>query len=177
MGQDDTAGQPVPGPPIAPDVYPFPSDPGQRLPWAHAELRLKGSSNYWLATASPTGVPHATPVWGVWVDGALYFDGLPTTRWARNLATNPRLTVHLESGEDVVIIEGRAEDLVTDEALAERIVAAWNEKYGRLAPEPSTTGLFRLRPRTARGWSHSSLEDGTRWTFPEAGGPVNRTGG
>jgi hypothetical protein len=158
--------QPVPGRAIAPDVYAFPGDPGRWLPWSHAEQRLRAARNYWLATASPTGVPHATPVWGVWLDATLYFDGLPATRWARNLAANPRVTAHLESGEDVVIVEGRADGLVTDAQLGERIVAAWNGKYGRLPPEPSTTGLFRLRPRSARAWSQSSLVDGTRWTFP-----------
>ena len=166
-GRRMDAVQPTRGRPIAPDLYPFPDDPRRWLPWSHVDQRLRDAPNYWLATAGPTGVPHATPVWGVWVDGALYFDGPPTTRWARNLAANPRLTVHLESGEDVVIIEGVAEDLVTDDGLAERIVSAWNAKYGRLAPEPSTTGLFRLRPNTARAWSRSSLEDGTRWILRE----------
>jgi hypothetical protein len=113
------------------------------------------------------------PVWGVWLDATLYFDGPPTTRWARNLAANPRLTVHLESGEDVVIVDGLADDLVTDDELAGRIVTAWNVKYGRLAPEPATVGLFRQRPRSARAWSHSSLVDGTRWTFPWPPASVN----
>jgi hypothetical protein len=159
--------QPVPGRPIAPDLYPFPDDPERWLPWSRVERRLEAARNYWLATASASGVPHATPVWGVWLDTTLYFDGPPTTRWARNLAQNPRLTMHLESGEDVVIVEGRVDDLVTDVDLAGRIVMAWNKKYGRLAPQPSTTGLFRLRPRSARAWSRSSLVDGTRWAFPE----------
>jgi hypothetical protein len=158
--------EPVPGRPVAPDVYPFPSDPTRWLSWARVDERLERAPNYWLATASAAGVPHATPVWGVWLDATLYFDGLPTTRWARNIEVNPRLTVHLESGEDVVIVDGRADGLVTGVELAERIVAAWNGKYGRLAPEPATRGLFRMRPRTARAWSRSSLDDGTRWTFP-----------
>jgi nitroimidazol reductase NimA-like FMN-containing flavoprotein (pyridoxamine 5'-phosphate oxidase superfamily) len=157
--------QPIPGRPIAPDLYPFPDDPERWLPWPRVEQRLRSARNYWLATAGPSGVPHATPVWGVWLDATLYFDGPPTTRWARNLAANPRLTMHLESGEDVVIVEGHADDLVTDDELAGRIVTAWNEKYGRLAPQPSTIGLFRMRPRSARAWSQSSLVDGTRWTF------------
>jgi hypothetical protein len=69
------------------------------------------------------------------------------------------------SGEDVVILDGVAEDVVTDTAVGDRIVTAWLATYGRLAPRPDSDGLFRLRPRTARAWSSSTLEDGTRWVF------------
>ena len=141
------------------------------LPWSYAVERLERARNYWLATVRPDGRPHVTPLWGVWVDGALWFDGPPTTRWARNMAANPAVTVHLESGDDVVILEGVAEDVeaVTDADLAARIVAAWDAKYGRLHPEPAIQGIFRLRPRTARAWSSASLEDGTRFTFGREG--------
>ena len=167
MGDAPTApDEPQASPPDAPAIYGFPKDATGLLPWSHAESRLEQARNYWLATTRPDGRPHVTPLWGVWVDGALYFDGLPTTRWGRNLATNPAATAHLESGEAVVIIEGVVEDLTTTPELAARIVVAWNAKYGRLAPEPDTRGIFRLRPRTARAWSTSSLSDGTRWRFP-----------
>ena len=137
------------------------------LPWSHAVERLERAQNYWLATARPDGRPHVTPVWGVWIDGALYFDGIPTARWARNLAANPAVAVHLESGNDVVIVEGAAEDVVTDADVGGRIIEAWAAKYGRLLPEPATDGIFRLRPRTARAWSRFP-DDATRWQFPPA---------
>jgi pyridoxamine 5'-phosphate oxidase-like protein len=164
-GEFRHAGAMIAGKPFAPAPYPFTDDPAGRLGWDHVETRLTAALNYWLGTANLAAVPHATPVWGVWLDGALYFDGHPQTRWARDLAANPRLTVHLESGDDVVIIEGLAEDLTTDSELAGRIASAWLDKYGRLAPEPDTRGLFRLRPRSARAWSMSTLEDGTRWVL------------
>jgi hypothetical protein len=128
--------------------------------------RLQTARNYWLATTRPDGRPHTTPVWGVWLDDALYFDGLPSTRWARNLASNPAITVHLESAEDVVIVEGVVDDVALDAGLGDRIVEAWDTKYGRLLPDPSGSGMFRMRPRSARAWSDSSLTDGTRWRFP-----------
>ncbi len=90
---------------------------------------------------------------------------LPTTHWARNLAANPALSVHLDNGDDMVILEGEVEDLTTDPDLGSRIIDAWNSKYGRLQPDPAGSGIFRLRPRTARAWSNESLEDGTRWRF------------
>lgn len=108
---------------------------------------------------------HVTPLWGVWVDGALYFDGHPRTRWGRNLAANLNVCIHLESGSDVVMLEGLAEDITTDEALGARIADAWTAKYGRLTPDPVGSGMFRMRPSVARGWSHEPLNDGGRWRF------------
>jgi len=59
------------------------------------------------------GLPHAVPVWGVWVDGALYFGTDRRSRKARNLATNQGAVVHLESGDDAVILEGFAEEITS----------------------------------------------------------------
>lgn len=152
--------------PHAPSVYGFSRAAGPLLDWAQVEARLRTAENYWLATVSPDGRPHVTPIWGVWVEGMLYFSGFPTARWVRNLAANSAVTAHLESGEEVVIVEGLAEDVVTDAALGERIVAAWDAKYGRLAPEPATDGVLRLRPRTARAWTDAeTFADATRWTW------------
>jgi hypothetical protein len=146
-------------------MYAFGTNDAPMLPWSHAVERLERARYYWLATVRPDGRPHVTPVWGVWVDGALYIDGPPITTWGRNLKSNPALSVHLESGDDVVILEGEIEDLTTDPELGSRIVEAWNAKYGRLHPDPAGDGILCLRPRTARAWSNESLEDGTRWRF------------
>jgi general stress protein 26 len=149
----------------APAGYAFPQDEAELLAWSHAERQLEQARNYWLATTSLDGAPHVTPLWGVWLDGALYLDGHPQTRWARNIADNPAVCVHLESGADVVILDGIVEDITTDEALGQRIIAAWMAKYGKLHPDPSGSGMFRMRPRVGRGWSTESLKDGARWRF------------
>jgi len=151
----------------APAGYAFPNDDAGLLAWSHAEQQLVQSRRYWLATTCPDRRPHVTPLWGVWVEGALYFDGHPHTRWARNIAANPAVSVHLESGDDVVILDGIAEDITTDDSLAQRIIAAWTEKYGRLFPDPAGSGMFRMRPRVGRGWSTESLKDGARWRFAQ----------
>src|SRR5262245_4710025 len=95
----------------APPTYKFPTTADALLPWSHALERLERARSYWLATTRPDGRAHVTPLWGVWVDNALYFDGLPATQWARNLARNASAAVHLESGDDVVILEGVVDDL------------------------------------------------------------------
>ncbi len=58
-------------------------------------------------------------MWGVWLDTAFYFS--TGSLAAQNLAARPAITVHLESGNEVVIIEGMAET-VGDFALVERVV-------------------------------------------------------
>ncbi len=84
------------------------------------------------------------------------------------MASTRGISVHLESGNDVVILEGVVEDLATDAEVGARAVGAWAAKYGRLLPEPATEGIFRLRPLRARAWSNETLEDGTRWSFAES---------
>ena len=158
----DGPGEPRSRPLRAPASYPFPDD--ARLPWSHPDSRLTDARYYWLCTVRPDGSPHATPLWGAWVDHLLYLDGPPTTRWAKNFIAHPVVTVHLESGDDVVILEGVAEDVTTDAALAKRVVDDWMRKYGRLPPEPDD-GVFRIRPRSVRAWSTEMLADGTGWTF------------
>ena len=165
MRSVNEAHEPTASPLSAPAGYAFPKDAEGLLAWSHAEQLLERARYYWLATTRPHGRPHVTPLWGVWLDGALYFDGHPHTRWARNLTANHAVCVHLESGDDVVILEGLAEDITTDEELGQRIIAAWTAKYGRLHPDPSGSGLFRMRPQIGRGWSHESLKDGACWRF------------
>lgn len=177
MSTDDleaVADQPTPERPHAPRSYAFSGEAAGQLPWKHAEERLERARVYWLATTRPDGRPHVTPLWGAWVAGALYLDGHPATAWARNLRTTPHASIHLESGSDVVILDGTVDDIHTDAALGERIVAAWHAKYGKLEPDPVGSGLFRFLPTTARAWSSESLGDGTRWRFPHPAGDENR---
>jgi hypothetical protein len=73
-------------------------------------------------------------VWGVWIDDTFFFDGSPQTRRGRNLAANPAVTVHLESGSDVVILQGEAIQIHGIESqLAQRLSdAAYTAKYKEL---------------------------------------------
>jgi len=151
----------------APADYPFPKGREGLMPWSRAVEQLERARMYWLATTHPDGRPHVAPIWGAWVDDAFYFQGAPSARWARNIATNPAATVHLESGTDVVIVDGAVGHVVTDAALAARLVEAWRAKYGQMEPAPDTRGLFRLQPRVARAWG-ATLQDGARWVFAEA---------
>jgi hypothetical protein len=112
-------------------------------------------------------------VWGVWLDETLYFGG-GRTRWARNLAANPAVVVHLESGDDVVIVEGIAE-WVTDRVRIKRAGRAGAVKYEGAEDTGDDTstdarndtggeGIFVLRPRVVYAWSQFP-KNATRWRF------------
>jgi hypothetical protein len=122
--------------------YGVPEEPAGMLPWAWAEERLRASRNYWVAVAGP----HASPIWGLWQEGTLLFSCGRESRKARALAQDPRLVVHLESGDDVVIVEGVAEP--TSATVAD--VEAYEQKYD-YRPDPGE-GWYRVaRTEPSRG--------------------------
>ena len=61
------------------------------LAWPWAEARLSESRNYWISTAAKDGAPHARPVWGVWLEGLLYFSS--GSRIRTHLEREPRVSV------------------------------------------------------------------------------------
>ncbi len=117
-----------------------------------------------LGLHHPAGRPAARRAGvGVVVDDTLYHGGGAATRKARNLATNPHVTLHLESGDEVVIVEGVVEQLTEadgDPELLRRIDDAYEAKYGMRHGTP----VWALRPRTAFGWDDYPMSV-TRWDF------------
>lgn len=160
---------PVVSRPRMPPEYGIPKDIKGLLPWSHVSERMAQSKHYWVCTASADGQPHATPVDGLWIDGRLYFGGSPQTKRNRNMRDNPAVCVHLGDAMDVVILQGRAEELRTvDRELAERLVRASKEKYGYApnAEDLGKGGTFVFRPRLVMAWK-SFPQDVTRWQFPD----------
>jgi hypothetical protein len=152
--------------------YGTPGGPDSLLPWSYIEERLRAASNYWISTVGPRARPHARPVDGVWVDGALCFGGSPETRWARNLMANPSIAVHLSSESEAIILEGTAE-YVTDpsHSLAAPSMAASKEKYPRYfsGGPPLFRPFWALRPATVFAWTLEGFPRGaTRWRFEES---------
>jgi Pyridoxamine 5'-phosphate oxidase len=157
--------------PLLPGDYGVPEVEEGMVQWSWAVTQLEQARNYWFCTTRPDGRPHAIPAWAVWLDDALYFDGSPATRRGRNLARNPAISVHLESGDQVVILEGDAlEAGKPDASCAQRLAAAFEAKYGAshdYHPSPDTWdsgGLWVVRPRVAFGWTEFPKAL-TRWRF------------
>ena len=162
-------------PGMAPGYGIKPADPETMTAWSAVVERLVAARNYWVCTVSPDGRPHAAPVWGFWADDALYFGTDTRSRKARNLAANPELVVHLESGDDVVILEGAVE-VTDDPSTVRRIMADYATKYAMPQAdvehlESLPSAMYRLRPRVAFAWMESSFPDtATRFRF-EGGAP------
>jgi hypothetical protein len=155
----------------------FPSEYGARggdadavLDWEQVDQRLRDAPNYWITTVSGGGRPHSRPIDGVWLDGGLCFGGSPETRWVRNMQANPAVSVHLPSGEDVVILDGKVEFVTDpDHPLASASTAAGKAKYPQYYPadEPVPQRPFWVfRPSVAYAWTLEGFPDrATRWTF------------
>jgi PPOX class probable F420-dependent enzyme len=132
--------------------------PEDGLTWSEVAERLAAARNYWLGTTTPAGAPHAAPVWGAVVGQTLYLYSERRTVKARNIAADPRVVVHLESGDDVVIVRGAAEDLGAP-AHVPQVVAALAAKYTgpddqQYLPgaDPDFDVVYALRPRSAMMW-------------------------
>jgi hypothetical protein len=156
-----------------PDGYGVPETDDGVLEWSEVRDRLTTSVHYWMATTRPDGRPHVVPRWGVWVDGRFWYDGAVDTVHVQNLNAEPACVLHLEDGQQAVIVEGRSEaadppGLELGGRLAESFVA----KYAELgySPEPNSWqgadagGLRVLTPRKVMAWFDFPT-DVTRFRF------------
>ncbi len=109
------------------------------------------------------------PVWGVWFDDRFVFSTSPASRKARNLLENPRIAVHLEDGDAVIIIEGNGVE-VRDPTDLLAFIDSYNPKYDwNFTPDQLQRGVFAVRPEQAFAWLGSEGEafggTATRWRF------------
>jgi flavin reductase (DIM6/NTAB) family NADH-FMN oxidoreductase RutF len=134
------------------------------LDWAWAVERLAASRNYWIVTADEDGRPRALPVWGVWFDDAVLFGTAGRSRKARNLDRDPRVVVHLESGDEVVILEGEVETIEVTEEIADEFQSKydWRPELGL----EDSTRWYELRPQRAQAWLEQDYpRSATRFDF------------
>jgi len=152
--------------PLMPSGYGVPVDTSgaEQLPWSWAAERLAEARSYWLCTTRADARPHVMPVWAVWLDDALWFSSGRESQKSKNLVRDPRCVIHLESGDNVVILEGEAvED--RDSARFERFADAYEAKYAyRVTPELGA--VYAFRPRSAYTWRESDFpKSAARWLF------------
>jgi general stress protein 26 len=154
------------GLPQVPSLYGMKS-PHKFLSFSDAENRLIKSKNYWICTSRPDGRPHSIPVWGFWVDGRLYFGTARSSRKACNLAHNPAVSIHLESGDDVVILEGTAVEVdLDDKATVKKLDATSRAKYKMPMMIVPESVVYSVRPRVILAWTEKDYpNNATRWEF------------
>lgn len=116
--------------------------PKGMLTWATVERLLLAAPYFWIATTAKDGSPHLVQQWGVWIDQQLYFEGSDATRWARNLARDPRIGFGAQMGNSAIYGDGRVEVIRgVPRALARRVARQYDNKYGR---------GFKYRPKAAQ---------------------------
>jgi hypothetical protein len=156
--------------PFMPGYGVLPATEGSGLiAWAEAERRLTVSHDYWCATVRPDGRPHVMPVWGVWLDGDVWFSSSLRSRKARDLAVEPRCTLTTDDAQNPVVVDGVTRQ-VTDAAGIAGFLDAMNAKYhsGMTAEflDPQVNGTFAVRPERAFALTHDDFTGSpTRWTF------------
>ena len=139
--------------------------------WDEVAARLARARIYWMHTTGTDGAPHASPVWGVVHEGVLFTYTFRSSVKARDLASDPRVVVHLESGSDVTIVHGVAVDVGVPTGLPE-VVEAFGSKYSEAhevpflpSSDPSFDVMYSISPRRALLWQLPDSEASTRrWT-------------
>jgi hypothetical protein len=95
-----------------------------------------------------------------------FFSTDPTSRKARDIATGSTVVVHLESGDDVVVIDGPASSPEGGDWL-QLVAAAYQEKYDTgVDPDNPDHGMYVVRPTTAWAWREQDFPtSATRYNF------------
>jgi hypothetical protein len=173
-----TAMEPRPSRPHLPPGYGMEKatgPPGERLPWKRVSEWAADARNYWVCTTRSDGRTHVKPVWGLWIDGGFVFSTHPETVTARNLRANPEITVHLESGDQVLILEGTARR-ISDRPFLVRFGRIYGAKYQwpmgpeDVDPENPNAAFYLVRLRRGLSWGTETEvgETITRWSFEDA---------
>ena len=137
------------------------------IEWSWVVERMTNARSYWIATTRADGRPHVMPVWGVWIDDAFHFSTDADSLKARNIRRDPRGAVHLESGDEVVILEGRFEEV----ASTPKMVSEYERKYKIPVEDASdgSEGVYRLSLNKALAWTESDFpKTATRWRLERA---------
>ncbi|MBN2258205.1 MAG: pyridoxamine 5'-phosphate oxidase family protein [Anaerolineaceae bacterium] len=117
-----------------------------------------------LGTADPKrNQPHVTPVWFEWDGGCLYISAFISTRKAREVVANPRISVLIDVDKptQAVLLEGEAEVLTDPAEVAPRALSIYSryvgqedvkgDPYQAWVHDPENR-IIRLRPNRAFAW-------------------------
>lgn len=135
------------------------------LPWSWVDEQLAEAGTYWIVGRGD-GAPHPRPVWGVWLDATLRLS-IGGQVLARCIAADPIVTVHLDSGTEVVVVEGEVTG--TDET--EATIASYDAKYEWTYDLVKLGPLTVVRPTTVLSWrsagwaGREDFQAGGRWSF------------
>jgi nitroimidazol reductase NimA-like FMN-containing flavoprotein (pyridoxamine 5'-phosphate oxidase superfamily) len=102
--------------------------------WVKTILAEKGVAK--LGTANPkNNQPHVTPVWFEWDGESLYISAFISTRKARDVEKNPRISVLIEDhtpgkAARAVLMEGQAELIATPGEVQKYSISVYTKYLG-----------------------------------------------
>ena len=132
---------------------------------------MDATRNYWITTHTQRTHPHSRPVWGIWSAPQLWFSTVSLID--RHIRANDHVEVHLESADEVVLIEGRATPLSAGQG--QRRADEYNVKYN-WDMSADVTGVWAVTPDRVMAWlsDPSGLDEGTgfsnsatEWVFSD----------
>lgn len=142
--------------PGMPSGYGISTDDEGHVAWTWVEEQLVAARSYWLCSTRDDGRPHAMPVWGLWLADRLLFSTDPTSLKARNFRARPDVVVHLDSGDDVVVMQGRVQRM--EDGLVGDFCDAYDAKYStRPDPDNPGHGLYQLVPDRVLAWREADF--------------------
>jgi PPOX class probable F420-dependent enzyme len=158
---------PVAERPVFANAYAVPEGtPFDPVAWSVVRDKLVTSKNYWVVTTRADGSAHAAPVWGLWREESLVFGTAPDSVKGRNLHRDPRVSVHLESGDDVVIMRGTATTVRASGMPTEGLLDDYEAKYA-IRPPGDPSDYARVLPQTVLHWDEATYPNSqVRFRFP-----------
>ena len=151
-----TPASPIAERPIFVNAYAVPEGtPFDPPPWSVIRDKLVTARNYWIATTKADGSPHAAPVWGLWREESLVFGTAQDSVKGRNLRRDHRVAVHLESGDDVVMITGIATTVRASGMSTVGLLDDYEAKYD-VRPPGDAADYFRVLPSSVLHWDEAT---------------------
>lgn len=136
------------------------------LAWSWVDDQLAAAGTYWTVGRGGSH-PHPRPVWGIWSGQLLHLSiGSPVI--SRMIVSDPDVTVHLDSGVDVVIVEGQA----TGHTEAQELYDAYNARYDWNYSTDEYGPLITIVPSAVLAWrsagwaGREGFQQTGRWRFP-----------
>jgi hypothetical protein len=148
------------------------------LDWDATIELLANAQVYWVCTVRAQGRPHAVPVWGLWWRNSFVFSAARDSLKVRNLRRLPAVVVHVDSGQDVAIVDGNGAE-VTDRADLGELGPLFTDKYGRgigveydfVSDAPTMMAVIAVRAEVVQSWHAGLGFVATKWTIDEFGVP------
>ena len=124
--------------------------------WDFVSEQMLQSRHYWISTVFPDSRPHSVPVWGIWFENRLHFEGNMQTAWGKNILNNPQVAVHLPSAVKVVTIEGTAHIIQDDEIDDEMWNVLDNTFQNKYQVDKGSPYIY-VQPKRVLAWNGEGL--------------------